>query len=69
MLKDLLINQIDTLTADELMLIYGYIELLKARSAKPLSPSNTAHLQVREALKGLKTSLSVDILNERDERI
>lgn len=69
MLKDLLVSQIDTLTTDELMLIYGYIELLKGRSTKPVLPSNSAHLQVREALKGLKTNLSVDILNARDERI
>ncbi len=69
MLKDLLVNQINTLSVEELMLMYGYVELLKARSAKPLLQPNMAHLQVREALKGLKTSLSSDILNARDERI
>jgi hypothetical protein len=51
------------------MLIYGYIELLKSRPPKSAVYPNNAHLQVREALKELKNSLSADILTARDERI
>jgi hypothetical protein len=69
MLKEHVISQINTLTAEELMLIYGYIELLKNRYPKDLTQSQTAHLQVREALKGLNGSLSEDILLARNERI
>ena len=69
MIKDQIISQIDTLNAEELMLLYGYVELLKRRSPAVTPASNEAHLQVREALKGLKTSLSEDILAARAERV
>ncbi|NIJ54629.1 hypothetical protein [Dyadobacter arcticus] len=68
MLKEQVINQIDTLSIEELMLIYGYIELLKGRPQLP-SGTNKAHLQVREALAVLKNGLSNDILVSREERI
>ena len=69
MLKEQIINQIDTLDTEELMLIYGYIESLKSRTPRVESARNDAHLLVREALKGLKTSLSEDILAARAERL
>lgn len=69
MLKDQIINQINTLNPEELMLLHGYVELLKRRSPSVKTVSNDAHLQVREALKGLKTSLSEDILAARAERL
>jgi len=69
MLKDQIISQINTLGTEELMLLYGYVELLKRRSPTVKPASNDAHLQVREALKGLKISLSEDILAARAERL
>lgn len=69
MLKDQIINQINTLNAEELMLLYEYVELLKGRSPNVKPASNDAHSQVREALKGLKASLSEDILAARAEEL
>jgi hypothetical protein len=69
MLKEQIINKINTLNTEELMLLYGYLDLLEDRTPKPAANSRTAHMDVREALKGLTGSLSEDILHARDERL
>ena len=69
MLREQIIEQINKLDSEELMLVYGYIDLLQKRPSNHQTVPNDAHLQVREALKGLKGSLSEDILAARAERI
>ncbi len=69
MLRDQIISQINTLEAEELMLVYGYIELLKEQAVKVNPAKNDAHLLILESSKGLKTSLSEDIIAARAETI
>lgn len=69
MLRERIIERINGMDAEDLMLVYGYIDLIQKRPSNQQTAPNDAHLQVREALKGLKGSLSEDILAARAERI
>lgn len=69
MLREKIIDQVNKLDPEELVLVYGYIDLLQKRPSNHQAAPNDAHLKVREALKSLKGSLSDDILAARAERL
>lgn len=70
--KEKLSNEINSLTTAEVKMLRRFLKNIK--SIKPsdktvTKEAHTAYLEVRKALKGIKGSLSADIISEREERI
>ena len=68
--KEETIKELETLTPNELMMVYELILSFKGRKPKQRSKTNLqTYTKVRNALKNCKGSLSEDILAAREERV
>jgi hypothetical protein len=70
-IKEQTIKELDTLAPDELLKMYDLIISLKNthHKEKAHAPDSAEYLNVREALKACKGSLSEDLLLEQGDRI
>ena len=71
LVKDQIVTELNSLGSPELFRIYEYIQTMKQfqKMQQVKKIKNSHYLQVREALKNLKTPLSQTIIEEREDRI
>lgn len=67
--KEKLSNEISNLTNAEVKMLRRFLKSIKATKPSYKKEDLSAYLEVRKALKGIKGSLSDDIVTERDERV
>ena len=68
-LKELAIRDLENFNSIEMAKLYDLIQIMKDKKQGLPPPVNISYLKVREALQSCADSLSMDILNERDETI
>ncbi len=63
-------HQINTLNIEQLLIAQEFLTALGSKSIESVSVvSSQLYMEVREALAGLSSSLSADILHSRSERV
>jgi len=69
-IKEQAIEELESMTPPELMIVYDLILSIKGKtSEQKVKKHNPAYLKVRNALKQCKGSISKEILEEREDRI
>lgn len=67
-IKEKTIQELESLNSNDLRVVYDIIKTLKRKHERKRY-SGESYLQVREALKNVKGSLSIDIIENRRDRI
>jgi hypothetical protein len=68
-LKELAIKDLNNLNSIEMAKLYDFMQVIKVKKQSVPPKMNYSYLKVREALQDCPGSLSMDILNEREETI
>jgi hypothetical protein len=68
-IKDLTKNELETLSPDQLAIVYDLILSLKEKPTMTGNTQGSSYLAVRKALSKCKGSLSEDIISLREDRL
>jgi hypothetical protein len=66
-LRNLTVHEIKNLPPDELLKVYNFI--INIKEPKPSNIATIASSEIRELLKNTTSSLSEDIISDRDDRL